>query len=190
MLYSINIALFGSEGGRRVIVSIKKDDNGQTTAKETLVENKALRTRNKNASLKKPIISIHSKTNREAYLCLTKKTEAMKKLITICALFFLAAGIQLNAQTTEPSTTTTTESKVATTPVGCHGGAMKPGCCKAGEQVKAEVQSKKSKKSKKACCAEAGSANCCANKGNHAGQPCHPGCTMPCCAPKEEKSNQ
>lgn len=115
----------------------------------------------------------------------------MKYFLTLCTLLFLAATFELQAQTTtEPSTST--EQKVAPAP-GCHGGAMKPGCCKSGEQAKANCEShgKKAKKGKKSCCAEAGNANCCANKSNHAGQACHPGCTMPCCAPKkEEKSAQ
>lgn len=115
----------------------------------------------------------------------------MKYILTLCTLLFVAATFEVQAQTTtEPSTST--EQKVTPAPVGCHGGAMKPGCCKAGEQAKADAQAqgKKSKKGKKACCAEAGNANCCTAKGNHAGQPCHPGCTMPCCAPKEEKTAQ
>ena len=114
----------------------------------------------------------------------------MKHLLTIATLFFLAAGFHLNAQTSsEPEKSAGTQ--VTGTSAGCHGAAMKPGCCKAGEQAKAGCEShgRKSKKNKKDCCAQTGSANCCANKGEHAGQACHPGCTMPCCQKKEENKD-
>lgn len=116
----------------------------------------------------------------------------MKNLFTILTLLFLLAGLQLQAQhADEPEKSTETktlasDSAKTTMMMGCHGQMNKAACCAA----KADASAKKSKKKSKGaavCCAATHGAKCCSQTadGKHVDKPCHPGCTMPCCAKKE-----
>lgn len=117
----------------------------------------------------------------------------MKNLLAIVTLAFLLAGFQLQAQnageaekSTETKTVVASDSAKATMMMGCHGQMNKAACCAAKGDASAKKPKKKSK-DMAACCAANNGAKCCAMNagGNHAGKPCHPGCTMPCCTKKE-----